>query len=613
MARTTSFTFYHDVNLNMRTNDTFYFSDRSAQSTYFNSKIIATKSNLYYQRNYKGRVRVELPYSTLYRCDYLSFINPDFENKRFYCFVTGVNYIDNNTTEVHYVIDEVQTWLLDCTFARCFVERMHTIRDDYGANLLDDGLDCGLYQTVSMQEGILSDTLVVILSTFDLFHWAVGDSQQGIQPYTDKIAPPLQIKQGIYDELCQTAVYSNAAGYNALTGSALQNLLTHIYNGDGGVTMQDIVNIYIYPKIGLELDESNAETIGTQADTPLLNKIYRVGGANYSSGNPGEDITLPAVPATIAGFTPKNKKLLQYPFTVMHISNNDGSAIDLRFERFTDPVHPHAQVLGTSCGESKIRLTPKSYLGVTGNTLDFDTAIDSAPFPTVSMVGDSYLIYLAQNKNKINNGYNQMALNAGLSLAGVAASDIRSVASIYAGGQMGAFDSNPVKGNAQSGLPGLNAFDSTSGLKSLDQAAVNTFNNTFSQIQSLNSQLKDMAVAPATASGISGVGLAYQNGKKDFTISVKQIDEPHAKMIDDYYTMFGYPIRAIPPLNISNYIHARPGFNYIKTVGCIVRGNMPESAKATIESLFDSGIRFWLDRDHIGDFTINNDPIISNP
>lgn len=610
MARTTSFTFYHDVNLNMRTNDTFYFADRSAQSTYFNSKVIATKTNLYYQRSHKGRVRVELAYSSLYRCDYLSFINPDFENKRFYAFVTGVNYIDNNTTEVNYVIDEVQTWLLDCTFSRCFVERMHTIRDDYGACLLDDSLDCGLYQTVSMQEGLLTDTLVVIVSTFDLYHWAVGDSTHA--PYTDKVAPQLSVKQGIYDELCLTAVYSNAAGYNALTGSALSELLTHIYNGDGGVTIQDIVNIYIYPKIALALTDS--AVIGSGSSSALLDNIYRVAGSYYSTVGqetvPGQDINLPAVPSTIAGFTPKNKKLLQYPFTVMHITNNDGSAIDLRYERFTDPEHPHAQVVGTSCGEAKIRLTPKSYLGVTGNNLDFDTAIDSAPFPTVSMVGDAYLIYLAQNKNRLDNSYNQMIYAAAGNIGSAAASDMQKVAQMYAAGGAGG------AGGAE-GAEGVSSFGSMASGKSTGaqtlSAGVGSAISTYANVQSITAQLKDMTVAPATASGISGAGLAFQNGKKDFTISVKQVDYDHAKMIDDYYTMFGYPVRKIPPLNLSNYLHARPGFNYIKTVGCIVRGNIPESAKATIEGLFDAGIRFWLDRDHIGDFTITNDPVISNP
>lgn len=606
MARTTSFTFYQNVNLNMRTNDTFYFADRSAQTTYFNSKVITTKNNLYYQRSHKGRVRVEIAYSTLYKCDYLSFINPDFENKRFYAFVTGVNYIDNNTTEVNYVIDEVQTWLLDCTFARCFVERMHTIRDDYGACLLDDSLDCGLYQTASIQEGLTTDTLVVIVSTFDLYHWAVGDNTHA--PFTDKVAPTLSVKQGVYDELCLTAVYSNAAGYNALTGSALSVLLNHIYNGDGGVTMQDIVNIYIYPKIALALTDS--AVIGSGSSSALLDNIYRVAGAYFSTVGQdtvaGQDITLPAVPSTIAGFTPNNKKLLQYPFTVMHISNNDGSAIDLRFERFTDPEHPHAQVTGTSCGEAKIRLTPKSYLGVTGNNLDFDTAIDSAPFPTVSMVGDAYLIYLAQNKNRLDNSYNQMLYQAVSGIGSAAASDMQKAVAMYAGGAGG----EGIASN-QAGFVGMqNEMQKSTG--STSGAGISAAVNTYANVQSIAAQLKDMTVAPATASGISGAGLAFQNGKKDFTISVKQVDYDHAKMIDDYYTMFGYPVRKIPALNLSNYLHARPSFNYIKTVGCIVRGNIPESAKATIEGLFDAGIRFWLDRDHIGDFTVNNDPVISN-
>lgn len=595
MARTTTFKFYRGVNLNLRSNDTFYFASRSAQNTFFASKLVYTESNCYYQRSNSGTVKVKGSYSTLYNCDYLSFINSSYENHIFYGYITGVTYIDDSTTEVSYVIDVIQTWLLDCTAPSCFIERYHSVSDNIGDNLLDDGLDCGMYQSYSMSDNIVqSDMLVVFLSTFDLYTWATSS-------FATKQAAPIQVKNGVYDELCMTAVYCQVgATGSADTGSALSLLLSNIYNGTGGVTYDDIVNIYIYPKIGLNIGA--AAVIGTQSgSSALLNNIYRVQGAWYSTVGtgtvPGQEVNLPAVPSTVAGITPKNKKLLQYPYTLIHISNNDGSAIDLRYERFTDPAHPKAQVVGCTTGEGKIRLTPKSYLGVTGNNMDFDTSIDSGPYPTVSMVGDAYLIYLAQNKNRINNGYNQMMINAALPIAGAAANDIKSVTSTYAGGQMGAFSSGASEGMSQSKMFG--------GMQ-LTKTGLSTAFNVFNQIQSLNAQFKDMAVAPATASGISGCGLSFQNGKPDFTVSVKQIDRMHAESIDAYFTMFGYPLRkfAAPLSQINN----RPQFSYVKTVGCIMKGSVPEDAKATIEQLFDAGIRFWSTPANIGDYTVNNAP-----
>jgi hypothetical protein len=119
--------------------------------------------------------------------------------------------------------------------------------------------------------------------------------------------------------------------------------------------------------------------------------------------------------------------------------------------------------------------------------------------------------------------------------------------------------------------------------------------------------MEDMQIAPGTTNGVSGVGLAFQNNKKNFTIQVKTVDAQHAELIDDYYTMFGYPMRKI----MVPMLKARTKFTYIKTVGCIVWGNVPENAKAFIQNMFDTGIRLWADADNIGNFNVQNDPINS--
>lgn len=572
MARNTSFTFYANVNLNPRTNNTFYFADRSAQATFFNSKIITSVPNCYYQRADINKVRVQKPYSTLYKCDYLSFINPDYENKRFYAFVTGVTYIDDDTTELTYVVDTIQTWFLDCTVPPCFVERMHTIADDFGMNLLSDNLDCGEYVIDTISDNIVTRTMVVFLATFDFMHWVNSG-------FTDKTqAPKLTIKQGIYDNMSQVAVFSalnNNSSY-AGQGSALQMILTNIYNGSGGVTIDDFINIYMYPSIGLLIDEQSSDTsvktsIGTTGTA--FDNVYLVGGGS------GEVVNLPGKISQISGYTPKNKKCLQYPCSLLHITNNNGSAIDLKFERFTDPDHPQAFVMGTSCGENHLRLAPKSYLGTTANDFDTESGIDTGSYPTVSMVGDSYLIYLAQNRNKIDNGYDVMRN--------------RATANVVSW-EFGAMSKGATQG--ASSLPGS--------IQSGSQMASSFLND----ISTLMAEMEDRAIAPNTAKGISGVGLAYQSGKRDFTICIKTVDREHIESIDSFYTMYGYPIRRVA--NITNYIHARPKFSYIKTVGCIVTGNVPETAKNEIEQLFDSGIRFWADYNNIGNFDVDNRPVI---
>ena len=579
MARNTSFTFYREVNLNPRTGNTFYFADRGAQATYFNSKAITTVSSCYYQRANVNKVRVERPYSTLYKCDYLSFINPDYENKRFYAFVTGVTYIDDNTTEVTYIIDTLQTWFLDCTIPPCFIERMHTPTDDIGDYMIEETFDCGDYMLQEMEDDVTSNTLIVFVCTFNMIAWA----QSG---FTNKSAViPVVNKNGIYDSIGQYAVYcsNNDNTQSAGVGSALDVILTNIYNGAGGVTMDDIVNVYIYPSIGLSL--GLAETIGTQGG--IFDDLWMVTGAYQG----GQQTDLPDLPVDIDGYVPKNNKLFQYPFCCIHVTNNDGSAIDFKFERFREKLtnniiqHPKAQITGTTTGEARLRLTPKQYMGSTTQQFDFENSIDSGAFPTVSMVGDPYLIYLAQNKNRIKNNYQQMLLRGADKFVGAQISDARTIIDTIS------------SGGANAGS--LNRNSET--YEALHSTAIDSL----SQIMSMNAQFKDLQIAPATSSGISGVGMAFQNGKRDFTKCVKTIDRYHAKCIDDFFTMFGYLVKSIDSVSV----HNRVGFTYIKTVGCIVTGNVPETAKTEIETMFDNGIRFWVNPSQIGDYSISNIPI----
>lgn len=594
MARQTSFTFYANVNLNLRTNDTFYFTDRSAQNSFFASHIVRTVPNCYYQRSDINRTKVKLPYSVLYRCDYLSFINPDYENKRFYGFITGVNYIDDDTTEVLYIIDQVQTWLLDCNTPDCYIERMHSATDDIGDNMLLDSVDCGEYLDRTIQENISTNTMVIFLATFDMQNW--------IQNGT-KTAPSITNRNGIYDCIGIYGCYSELGNTYSGTGNALSKIMADIYNGVGGVTVDDFINIYIYPSIGVSL--------GTSVDVTgsgELDKLYLIGGAEGGQVYPGQTTDLPDGPSEpqglsdLDGYVPKNKKMLQFPYCLLHITNNEGAAIDLKFERFRsssgDIVSPKARVFGTTSSEAKLRLVPIQYLGEGLNDYDHEYGIDSGSYPTVGMTGDAFLIYMAQNKNRIANGYDQMILNAAKPIMQAATNDMKSVAMTYAGGQMGAYASGAAEGAAQSKMFGSMQLGST---------FFNTAHQVYQNIQALNAQFNDMAIAPNGAKGLSGTGITFQNKKKNFTCTVKTIDHAHAKTIDDFYTMYGYPYKAIS--NPMRNIHNRPQFNYIKTVGCIVRGNVPEVAKSTIEQLFDAGIRFWSNQNNIGDYSLNNSPV----
>lgn len=578
MARDTTFYLFKNVNLSPRTGDTFYFASRSAQTTYFGTKLYTTISTCSYQRENRNYIKVNLPISSVYNVDYIAFINQSYENKRFYAFVTEVNYISDTVSEIGYSIDYIQTWLLDCTFTPCFVERQHSTSDAIGDNTIAESLETGDYIIRSTDDNVDSVSMVVFQATFDILGWA--NSNFSTKPITTTI-----IKNGIVSALSEVGFYLNFGGQTASDLSALGVILEKIFTGAGGVTMDDIVNIYVYPKIGLSLYDDTVIP-GTDSTLPLaLQSGYVISNFQTSSGF-GNLINLPTIPVNgtgdkvIGNYVPKNNKIFTYPYTCLHVTNNNGSAIDLQYERFALPNNPTGYIYGTSTAEAKIRFVPNNYFGGGASEPCFEYGLDSAPYPTVAQVGDSYNIWLAQNRNVVLNEYNFRQVNAQKQI-----------------GQM-------AMGGMYQGLSGSGSASQAGGGVALGMISggYSMLNDLALEVDRINAQLKDREIAPNTATGVQSVGLAFQNGKKNFSFYVKTLDDQHAVCIDNYWTMYGYPVRKVQTPNF----HARSGFTYIKTVGAIAKGNVPENAKNIIQAALDSGLRFWASHNDIGDYSIAN-------
>ena len=73
-------------------------------------------------------------------------------------------------------------------------------------------------------------------------------------------------------------------------------------------------------------------------------------------------------------------------------------------------------------------------------------------------------------------------------------------------------------------------------------------------------------------------------------------------MIDDYFTMYGYKVNSVEVINP----HKRTYYDYIKTIGCNITGNIPQSELLEIKSLFDKGITLWHNTSHFLDYSVNN-------
>lgn len=76
----------------------------------------------------------------------------------------------------------------------------------------------------------------------------------------------------------------------------------------------------------------------------------------------------------------------------------------------------------------------------------------------------------------------------------------------------------------------------------------------------------------------------------------------YARMIDDFFTMFGYVTKRnkIPNRNV------RPHWTYTKTMGCTVTGSVPAPDMNKICSIYDNGITFWKKGSEVGNYSLDN-------
>lgn len=315
--------------------------------------------------------------------------------------------------------------------------------------------------------------------------------------------------------------------------------------------LDGIVNMWMYPKNLITLGGEN-----TWTDDDLCKTV-----AGYHA-NGVQSPTIASRPTELDGYTPDNKKLLCYPYQFLYCSNNAGTSAVYRYERFYDPDNIQFTLYGSLSPDASVMLVPETYNGA---GLNFEQAITLGGYPTCAWDSDIYKMWLAQNMNQHDLGYSNAIVQAG-------AGAVLAVGSAFTGNIPGAL------GGLAMAYGGAN------------------------QIDQLLAQRKDMSIQPPQARGNFSTSTNITAGKQTFTFYKKSITKETAKVLDDYFTMYGYKLNRVQTPNI----HARPAFTYVKTVGCNMKGNFCTADLTRIQTIFDKGVTFWVNGDRVADYSQTN-------
>ena len=555
---------------------TVYWESKTAQEYGFFSKVKKSYSNLSYQRVSKGRIRIQENIGELYSCNYMMFKNPSFGDKWFYAFVDNMEYVNDQTTDVFYTVDQLQSWWGSWTPDACWIERQTPGADVVGENLQPEPVALGNYvhkHPTRLSPG--DDWRLVVVNT----------GKQATAGIT--VADPI-VQSGVvqYAE----AIVADPSNRESLTAIKTRLDALSIFNNPDAV-----VSMYLAPK-GLI-----PETF-QQLDTSAKSGAVKVADVF------AQDVDGNAVAPTLGSYTPRNKKLLTYPYTKLVLTNNQGSRKEYAYEFFnmnkTTGTRIGFQYTAAGLVNLECVVAPVNYKVIRGTT--------NYPNPNVGVNDANWEEGLPVGEfPKCSWATSDLGAKITQGLIGVATVAV-ATGTTNADQAVGKRIQEPTEGKRVA--PGRGP---RGGGKRLQQAGAggarwnqqyeNYLNPTQEAILggSLAKTLDSVAAIPFTTDVNAvnvGANLAYAAGRFGVVVTQEFITSEYAARIDKFFDRYGYALNmlAVPQMNI------RPHWTYVKTAGARIEGNLPQDATKEIEAIFDNGITFWKSINEVGNYALDN-------
>lgn len=253
-------------------------------------------------------------------------------------------------------------------------------------------------------------------------------------------------------------------------------------------------------------------------------------------------------------YIPKNKKLLTYPYCYALLDNNVGGTAILMYEYFFNPTEGLENVCdvviwGTIGAGCSIKAVPYHYKQISPN---YEEGLTLGKLPICSWSGDTYTNYLTQQ-----------SINNSVKIGGIGA-----------------------------------------------KIATEDYLGAFKESTNMISDLYQRSLAPYQISGNTNASdIMFALKEIGLSIYHKSIKLEYAKIIDDYFTRFGYRINLIKIPNITG----RPIYNYVQigsneSIGYSENINYSVTSKSLdiINQIYRSGVTIWHNHANIGNFELDN-------
>lgn len=522
---------------------TLYFGSAADQQSYFQSKIKKSYTDFSYQRK-DGAIRVPEHIDDLISagCNYVMYQNAAYSNRWFYAFIEDMEYINDGRTDVKIRTDCIQTWMFDITVKPSFVEREHAASDNLGDHTIDEGLETGEYVVNNIRRFTYGSEMSVVLGVTKL---PEGGSIGGT------------LYHGVYSGMLYYA-------FNHGDANAINDFLDQ-YDEEG--VGEAVQCMFFAPDVLAADPEDGTVHSGERIKgsalpyAVVINKPYDREDLEWDAEVVNEFST-----TDIDGYVPRNKKLMCYPYRYLLASNNAGTAVPYKFEKFYKEAEdgsktiyePTFAIYGTLTIGCSVRMIPLCYNGIMSE--NEDEGINMGKFPVLNWTSDAFTNWLTQNSVNIAmqtlSGAGQILAGAGLVATG-------------AGSLIGA-------GTVAGGI---------------------------ATITGAVGQIYQQSFAPNQLKGnINSGDVTAARMKNTFFFYTMSVKKEIAQIIDEYFDMYGYKCHRV---KIPEKAH-RAAYWYTKTIDANIIGNIPQGDLQVIKDCYNRGITFWRNTTNFKDYSVAN-------
>lgn len=347
-------------------------------------------------------------------------------------------------------------------------------------------------------------------------------------------------------------IFSGEYLYTFGTTAQARNFI-NIYDECG---QADAINsVYMIPGTLYNKLDLTSDTVTYTGSSSSITCTYSL--INGTSGTTIEYQKVVSMQTTLNGYTPKNNKVKCYPYNFLQVDNNNGASAIYHYEKFVSNS-PSFRAVGAITPGCSVMLYPLNYNLISDDLThdvlqcSYSEGIPLGKYPVGSWNTDVYTNWLTQT-------------SANRSI-GLISNTVSSIGSAVMGNSIGA----------------------VSGVAGIFNAAAEVYQHTL--------------IPDQTRGNTNSGDVTYAYLQTAFSIKKKSIKQEYAKIIDDFFTMYGYKVNTLKVPNITG----RSNWNYVKLINPNIEGYIPQEDLQEVKQMFSDGITIWHTTSHFLDYSQTN-------